>query len=98
MKKQKSASSEVATPNTVPSPQGRYGWHVEVEGHRNTVFVGDYISVTGEGELLIWGFDEKIRHRFEPEEWLAAFACLEIKQFFDEGAHIVSQLTADGAA
>jgi len=71
-------------------PQGRYGWYVETdecEGE-HTIYVGEYTSVTSEGDLLIWSRDHQPLYQFPTGSWRFALPQFEIAQWREKGERI----------
>jgi hypothetical protein len=59
---------------------GRYGWYVETDKPttEDGIVIGDYISVSSQGALYVWGSDRKVSYAFEPGTWKFVFPQLEL--------------------
>ena len=67
-------------PQTLSDLTGRYAWHVETDQPttESGVFMGDYVSVSAEGVLYIWGPRREVNHMFESGTWRCVFPKVEI--------------------
>jgi hypothetical protein len=68
-------------------PHGRYGWYIETDDCEDdhTIYVGEYISVTSDGYLLVWSRDHQPLYEFPVGSWRFAFPQFAIEQWQEKG-------------